>query len=39
MVYQDGKAMAQIKPAGTQHVPASARVKVKVKEGKPLPPP
>lgn len=31
MVYRDGNAMAQIKPAGTQYVPVSARVKVKVK--------
>jgi hypothetical protein len=39
MAYQDENAMAQIKPAGTQKVPASARVKVKVNEGKSLPQP
>ena len=39
MVYQDGNTMAQIKSAGTQPVPASARVKVKVKKGRSLPQP
>lgn len=39
MVYQDGNEMAQIKPAGTQYVLVSARVKVKVKKGKAIPQP
>lgn len=33
MVYLDGNTMAQSKPPGTQYVPGSTRVKVRVKKG------